>query len=252
MFESLQKCTGRDGKARFLALLLSIAAHSVIFGLIVILPLVFFQAIPGIDLVTLLIAAPPVPEVPPPPPPRPPASRPQQEDRVTVSRDMITPPGMPDFIPAPDEEPAVPYSFVAGIPPGLTAPGAGLAGSTLIPGSLLGHDILPATPPPPPPPPKKIATPLEIGGKVQEAKLIRKILPEYPEIAKKARVSGEVMLEIAVDEEGNVTSLKVLHGHPLLVAEAVRVVRQWKYSPTLLNGEPVPILSVVTIIFRLQ
>jgi protein TonB len=86
---------------------------------------------------------------------------------------------------------------------------------------------------------------------VQESKLIRRVDPDYPYMARLARVSGTVILQVTVDEEGSVSDIKVLQGHPPLRDEAVRAVWLWKYSPTLLNGEPVPVTATVTIIFRL-
>ena len=93
---------------------------------------------------------------------------------------------------------------------------------------------------------------MRVGGNVQESKLIKKIEPVYPELAKRARVSGTVILTVTVDEEGSVADIKVLKGHPLLDDSAVAAVRQWKYSPTLLNGEPVPVIATVTVIFNLR
>jgi len=61
-----------------------------------------------------------------------------------------------------------------------------------------------------------------------------------------------VVLQVTVDEEGNVAELRVLKGHPLLNDAAEAAVRQWKYSPTLLNGEPVPVIATVTVIFNLR
>jgi TonB family protein len=91
--------------------------------------------------------------------------------------------------------------------------------------------------------------PIRVGGNVQESKLIRRVEPVYPELAKQARVQGRVVLVVTVDEEGNVSEIKVTRGHPLLYEEAVAAVRQWKYSPTLLNGEPVPVIATVTVTF---
>jgi protein TonB len=94
--------------------------------------------------------------------------------------------------------------------------------------------------------------PLRVGGNVQESKLIRRVAPVYPEFARRNRTEGTVSLEVNIDEAGNVTAVRVLRGHPLLNDEAIRAVKQWKYSPTLLNGEAVPVIATVTIIFRLN
>ena len=82
-----------------------------------------------------------------------------------------------------------------------------------------------------------------------KSQLIRKVEPEYPELARRARVQGVVILVVTVDEEGNVADIKVSRGHPMLNEAAERAVRQWKYSPTLLNGEPIPVIATVTVNF---
>jgi TonB family protein len=100
--------------------------------------------------------------------------------------------------------------------------------------------------------PKRVhRQPIRVGESVQESKLIRRVEPVYPELAKRARVEGRALLVITVDEEGNVSEIRVVAGHPLLVESALSAVKQWKYSPTLLNGEPVPVIAVVTVRFSL-
>jgi TonB family protein len=114
----------------------------------------------------------------------------------------------------------------------------------------------PAPPPVSAPPSTAAASgkrePLRVGGSVQESKLIRRIAPAYPELAKRSRAEGTVILEVNVDAGGNVTAVRVVRGHPLLNDEAVRAVKQWKYSPTLLNGEAVPVIANVTVVFKLN
>ena len=116
-------------------------------------------------------------------------------------------------------------------------------------GGVLGG--VPGGPPPPPPPPKAKA-PIRVGGNVQNSKLIQKIDPIYPELAKRARVSGIVLLQVTVDEQGRVGEIKLIRGHPLLNQSAIDAVGQWRYSPTLLNGEPVPVIATVTVNFVLR
>jgi len=121
-----------------------------------------------------------------------------------------------------------------------------------VPGGVVGGVLGGAPPPPPPPPPRpKKVEPLRVGGNVQESRILRRVDPVYPELAKRARVETTVILEVNVDEEGNVASIRVIRGHPLLDAAATEAVKQWKYSPTLLNGEPVPVIATVTVIFKL-
>jgi len=93
--------------------------------------------------------------------------------------------------------------------------------------------------------------PVRVGAKVQEGKLIYKVNPVYPEIARAARIEGTVLLEVVVDELGSVASLRVLNGTPMLDQAAVDAVRQWIYQPTYLNGNPVPVVATVTVIFSL-
>ena len=91
--------------------------------------------------------------------------------------------------------------------------------------------------------------PIRVGSNVQESMLLVKVEPVYPQEAKAARVSGVVILQATVNEAGEVYDAKVLRGHPLLDEAAVNAVKQWRYEPTLLNGEPVPVMATVTVIF---
>jgi protein TonB len=175
-----------------------------------------------------------------------------QVQKVTVDpAKFVAPTEIPKDIPPPvDEPPVVGVSgIVGGIAGGITG---GQVGG--VPGGVAGGVLGSGAPPPPPPPPPRPVKrdPIRVGGNVQESKLIKKVEPVYPELAKRARVSGVVILQVTVDEEGSVTELKVLRGHPLLDEEAKRAVQQWKYSPTLLNGEPVPVIATVTVIFNLK
>jgi TonB family protein len=84
---------------------------------------------------------------------------------------------------------------------------------------------------------------------LRKSELIRRAEPVYPELARRARVEGRVLIAVTVDEEGNVFEIRMIAGHPLLVEAALSAIRQWKYSPTLLNGEPVPAIFTVTMQF---
>jgi protein TonB len=87
---------------------------------------------------------------------------------------------------------------------------------------------------------------------VLNGKAISKPTPAYPAIAKAARASGAVTVQIVVDESGRVVSANAVSGHPLLQQAAVQAVRQWRFSPTLLSGQPVKVSGVVTVNFALQ
>src|SRR3989475_792792 len=100
-------------------------------------------------------------------------------------------------------------------------------------------------PPPPPPPPQRI----RVGGNVQAANLLSQVKPVYPPLAKQARIQGVVVLEAEISKEGTIDNLKVVTGHPLLIQSAIDAVKQWRYKPTLLNGEPVPVVTTITVNF---
>jgi len=91
-----------------------------------------------------------------------------------------------------------------------------------------------------------------VGGKLRPPRLLQRVEPVYPTIAKQARISGDVRIDAIIDTEGNVVDMQVLSGHPLLVQAALGAVSQWRYEPTYLNEQPVPVVLVVTVTFRLQ
>jgi protein TonB len=93
---------------------------------------------------------------------------------------------------------------------------------------------------------------MTVGGDVLAAKLIKKVLPVYPRIAVTARISGTVRLLGVVGKDGTIQQLQVLDGPPLLRAAALDAVRQWVYSPTLLNGKPVEVSAPIDVIFTLS
>jgi TonB family protein len=119
-------------------------------------------------------------------------------------------------------------------------------------------------PPPPPPPPSRPVgieaassagnepQPVRVGEGIVEPRKLRSVPPVYPELARQARVQGTVVLECTISPEGRVTDVRVLRGAPLLDEAAIDAVRQWVYTPTLLEGKPVPVIMTVTVNFRLN
>ena len=95
------------------------------------------------------------------------------------------------------------------------------------------------------------AAPIRQGGMVQEAKMLHRVIPTYPPIAKTARIQGRVHLEGIISRQGTIQQLRVMSGHPLLVQAALEAVRQWRYKPTLLNGEPVEVIAPIDVNFIL-
>ncbi len=106
---------------------------------------------------------------------------------------------------------------------------------------------------PPPKPladtPKTPSAPITVGGDVQMAKLIRKVIPEYPPIARSARISGVVRLIGTIGKDGTIRDLQLVSGHPMLARAALEAVRQWVYKPTLLNGMPVDVIAPIEVNF---
>jgi protein TonB len=84
-----------------------------------------------------------------------------------------------------------------------------------------------------------------------EGNLIRRVQPEYPALAKQARIQGTVVLRAVIDREGIIQDLQVISGHPLLVQAALNAVRQWRYRPYYLNDQPVEVETQVTVNFSL-
>ena len=121
---------------------------------------------------------------------------------------------------------------------------AGVIGG--VAGGIVG---LEAAPPPPPPPP---AAPVRVGGNIKQPTKIKDVKPVYPAIAQSARVQGVVIIEAVIGPNGTVQEAKVLRSIPLLDAAALDAVKQWQFTPTLLNGVPVPVIMTVTVNFTLQ
>jgi protein TonB len=103
-----------------------------------------------------------------------------------------------------------------------------------------------------PPEPTRPSGPVRVGGDIKEPTKLKNVNPVYPEMAKRARSQGVVILECTINEQGKVTDVKVLRGVPMLDQAAMDAVKQWVYTPTLLNGIPVPVVMTVTVNFRLQ
>ena len=114
-----------------------------------------------------------------------------------------------------------------------------------IPGGVVGGVVggLPEAPPPP--------EAVRVGGQIKEPRKVKHVNPVYPDIAKMARVQGVVILEVTINPNGQVNEVTVLRGIPLLDQAAIDAVKQWVYTPTLLNGVPVPVIMTVTVNFRL-
>jgi protein TonB len=92
---------------------------------------------------------------------------------------------------------------------------------------------------------------LRVGGDIREPRRVQGVSPIYPELARRARIQGKVVLECVIDTDGRVTDLRVVSGHPLLADSAADALRRWVYSPTTLNGQPIRVILTVTVTFGL-
>ncbi|HWB96937.1 MAG TPA: energy transducer TonB [Bryobacteraceae bacterium] len=235
--------------------MVSFIGQIILIIIAVIIPMVYFDALPKSQLTSFLVAPPP-----PPPPPPPPAAAPVKVVKVIPRQfdagKLMAPKQVPKEIHMIKEEELPPPSagvagVVGGVPGGVAG---GTAGGVI--GGIIGS-IPSAAPPPPPPPVKQEAKPatpqrIRVGGNVQQAKLVRQPKPVYPPLAKQARIQGTVRLNAIIGKDGTIQNLTVISGHPLLVPSAMEAVKQWVYAPTLLNGEPVEVVTQIDVNFTLS
>jgi protein TonB len=205
------------------------------------IPLIYTEALPKGMLTTMLVAPPPPP--PPPPPPTAQIVKVKPQVHLMQNNQLVAPKVIPKDVKIIKEE-AEPDPSAMGMQGGV--PG-GVAGGSM--GGVLGGVIGGAGGGPPPPKPTQSR--IRQGGAVTAASLINKVNPVYPPLARQTRVSGTVRLHAIISKDGSVQQLEVLSGHPLLVQSALDAVRQWRYRPTLLNGEPVEVDTTIDVIFSL-
>jgi protein TonB len=93
---------------------------------------------------------------------------------------------------------------------------------------------------------------IRVGGNIQQTKLLVKQAPIYPPEAKEQRVQGLVRLEATIGKDGRIENLVVVSGEPILAAAAMEAVRNWQYAPTLLNGDPVEVVTTIDVNFTLS
>jgi len=236
---------GPQRKRKAFATTTSFILNSLFIGIMLAVPLMFTESLPKAQLLTFLIA-------PPPPPPPPPAAAAVQRIVHQIQTDMLnngqlrTPTRIPQTVQMIKEEEAPPPmaatgGVVGGVPGGI--PGGQLGG--VIGGIISATSNLAAVP--------KLATVqrIRISQGVTKGLLIHRVEPVYPPLAMAARVQGEVLLKAVIDVNGNIQNLQLISGHPMLVPAAISAVQGWKYKPYLLNGQPVEVETMVTVIFSL-
>jgi len=238
LIESGGKLKTKRGRTSMVAFIIEF----MIIGVMVLLPLIFTEALPKGTTLFMLVAP------PPPPPPPPPAAAAVQHVRVIqtdiVNGELRTPTKIPEKIKMIQEDEAPPAMASAGVVGGV--PG-GIPGGSM--GGVIGS-VLSSTPVAVP----KIATPqrVRVSSGVSTGLLIRKVSPNYPPLAKAARIQGVVILQAQISKTGDIENLQLISGHPMLAPAAIEAVKQWKYKPYLLNGEPVEVDTQVQVNFSLS
>jgi protein TonB len=242
MFEEMVVSTSSNKKTnKPWTVVMSMIVQVTFLSVLILIPLIYTEALPKASLSTFLSAPPP----PPPPPPPPVAQqivKVKPQVHLMDAGKLVAPKAIPKDIKIIKEE-AEPDMMGAqgGVPGGV--PGGqmgGVIGGVI--GSVGGA----------PPPPKPAQSRIRQGGAVTAASLINRVQPNYPPLARQTRISGTVRLHAIISKDGTVQQLEVLSGHPLLVQAALDAVRQWRYRPTTLNGEPVEVDTTIDVIFSLN
>jgi periplasmic protein TonB len=239
LLESGGRLKTKRGRTTTFAIILEIG----LIGIMVLLPLIFTEALPKQQLMTFLVAP------PPPPPPPPPAAAPvkivKQIQTDIVNGALRTPTKIPKTVQMIKEDEAPPpvmasSGVVGGVPGGI--PGGQMGG-------VIGG-IISSTPVAVP----KVATPqrVRVSQGVSAGLLVRKVNPNYPPLARQARIQGQVILRAVISKDGSIEGLTLVSGHPMLAPAAIDAVKQWKYKPYLLNGEPVEVDTEVLVNFTLS
>src|ERR1700687_2792299 len=212
-----------------------------LIGILILIPLIYTDALPKTQLMTFLVAPPP-----PPPPPPPPAAAVKvvKIQSEIISGQLRTPTRIPTKIQMIKEEEAPPDLGGSGVPGGV--PGGIPGGSS---GGVIGG-ILSSTHVDVP----KVATPqrVRVSTGVATGLLIKKVTPNYPQLAKQARIQGQVVLQAEISKDATIKSLQWISGNPMLAPAASEAVRQWHYKPFLLKGEPVAVETQVVVNFSLS
>jgi periplasmic protein TonB len=257
-------------RGRIKAILLPIVAalHVMALAAVILVPLLASEDLPQVTTaggIRAFFVEPAAAPPPPPPPPAPPkaaavtAPKPKVEAPKPVEEPkFVAPVETPTEVPVAEatgtEGAALPDAGVSGGVEGGVAGGVeggvqggvegGTVGGEL--GGQVGGVVGGAVEAPPPP-----SEPVRVGGNIKEPKKLRNVPPVYPDVAKQARVQGVVILEATIDTSGRVDNVRVLRGVPLLNEAALEAVKKWVYSPTMLNGTPVPVIMTVTVNFTL-
>jgi len=219
------------------AVVISGSLQSACLLILLVVPLIYTEALPGTIFKTTWVG-------PPESAPRTAAQPPLPKSGVRAPRllnhgILIEPPRIPTRVDVSEEGPLAPEAPLA---EGPLSAGSGMDLLNAMPNSA---EIVkrPAV--------ASVPQRVPVTSRIEAAKLISRVQPVYPQLAIQARIQGNVVLHAIIGRDGQVSELEVLSGHPLLVNAALDAVRQWRYNPTLLNGQAVEVETTITVSFVL-
>jgi protein TonB len=234
LFESVARPTT---KRKRWAVVISGTLQSACLLILIIVPLIYTEALPGTIFKTTWVG-------PPETAPRTAAQAPLPKAGVRAPRllnhgILIEPPHIPTRVDVSQERPLAPETPLT---EGPISAGSGIDLLNVAANSaeIVKRPVVPSVP-----------QRVPVTSTIEAAKLISRVQPAYPALAIQARIQGNVVLHAIIGRDGQVSELQILSGHPLLVNAAVEAVRQWRYSPTLLNGQAVEVETTITVSFVL-
>ncbi|MGA2182761.1 MAG: energy transducer TonB [Bryobacteraceae bacterium] len=243
MFE--QSILVRQRTSKPWSVLLSLTAELAGIGLLVVLPLIWAERLPALSLTKIAVW---LPLAPAPTPVHPaPTGRHVKPSPFVPTRVIYAPSAVPPRINFFNDPPPQPTGFEPFVSGGQKT-------------GIALTDLVARTPGPPGPPVVKHtanltppAPPIRIRvSHLESATVLYKVIPVYPALARSTHISGTVYLLGVIGTDGSIQSLRVLRGHPFLVRAALDAVRQWRYKPTILNGQAVEVEAPIDVTFTLQ
>ncbi|HXR38622.1 MAG TPA: energy transducer TonB [Terracidiphilus sp.] len=213
----------------------ALALNSSILLALILIPLIYPEALPS-QAIAFLMEVPPPPTAPPPAPPHP-VVHPTPAPSEMYLNTLVAPRQIPQFISLQkDPAPEGPVNVASWEPPG---------------GVPNGKDNPFASQPPPRIVHPDVKAPVHLPSVLAQGLLLRKVIPQYPQLARAMRKEGTVVLAATIAKDGTIVNLRVVSGPAVLQQAALEAVSQWRYRPYLLNGDPVEVETTVNVIFTL-
>lgn len=236
--ELVESATAPRPTGKRWTVVVSAIVQSMCLLVLILIPLIYTDALPPALLHTILMEPVPAPMQPRTPPPVPNSGR--RIPSLLTRKGFYQPVSIPSKV-AIYAEPEAPL-----------APFDNLGSDSLLSTPILLNGLVTEAVVQRPPSPAPIAARVQRGGDVEAARIISQAQPAYPALARQAGIQGAVLLHAIIDREGRVIELEVISGHPLLVKAALEAVKQWRYQPTLLNNEPVEVDTTIHVNFVLN